>query len=200
MTLLSNHISFTCLGCSPRCQIDHKLGRKRRQPNSYRRSLTSVQVNSGCIIPVNHLHLEFREGRQQGGGGIGWDQAEGGLVSVRVHHSLRVDPEPRPAHISLVLSEHHLGRPFVKQVETNTQLEIPFESHHEVHQEHRQMSRSFLLEKNDFRLIQMWMTSTHGIHLPSNSGIGKANSVINCRSNCCRVVLQSVHNILVSIT
>ena len=71
-------------------------------------SLTSVQVNSGCIVPVNHLHLEFREGRQQGGGGVGGGEAEGGLVGVGVHHPLRVHPEPRPAHISLVLGEHHL--------------------------------------------------------------------------------------------
>ena len=38
------------------------------------------------------------------------------------------------------------------------------------------------------------MTSTQGIHLPPDSGIWKANCVKMCRSNCCRVVLQAVHN------
>ena len=71
---------------------------------------TSIQVNSDCIVPVNHLHLEPREGGQQRGGGVGGREAEWGLIGVRVHHSLRVDPEPRPAHISLVLCENHLGQ------------------------------------------------------------------------------------------
>ena len=39
------------------------------------------------------------------------------------------------------------------------------------------------------------MTSTQRVHFPSDSSIGKPNCVINCRSNCCRVVLQAVHDI-----
>lgn len=72
-------------------------------------SLTSVQVNSDCIIPVNHLHLEFRERRQQGGRAVCGGKAEGGLIGVGVHHPLRIYPEPCSAHISLVLGEDHLG-------------------------------------------------------------------------------------------
>ena len=110
----SEIISLTFQGCSQHSRNDHKLGGNQdKAPDTSGLSLschTSIQVNSDCIVPVDHLHLEPREGGQQRGGGVGGREAEWGLIGVRVHHSLRVDPEPRPAHISLVLCENHLGQ------------------------------------------------------------------------------------------
>ena len=108
---------------------------------------TSIQVNSDCIVPVYHLHLEPREGGQQRGGGVGGREAEWGLIGVRVHHSLRVDPEPRPAHISLVLCENHLGQSSESGCNKRLSHLRPFESHHEGRLGHMQMSQFFLFKK-----------------------------------------------------